>query len=272
MIPDPGSVACCSQSQSWRGRWWCLEKWFIPEPAAWEDGGFSSQSSSPSLSAGRGEQRDQGGGWEVLMQTSTVHFHMDPETGQAVVWCAPSWFMVAGQQTSWSWGVRRSGLYLLKLVSKILIQTCCLSESSVSVRVSTYRNSVRRTVGWVTKTGRVSVISVWFQLRITHLPWGESRVQGTQCLPRREGSTRSTPSSLELKGHGRCRECRYLRARFMWSKLPQRFAIIGMVINKCVVNGWNANINKGQIETISKRLYCWFVLLLWKLTPKKMWV
>ena len=42
------------------------------------------------------------------------------------------------------------GLYFLKLVPKILVQTCCSYISHILVRVSTYRNSVKRMVGWVT--------------------------------------------------------------------------------------------------------------------------
>ena len=41
-------------------------------------------------------------------------------------------------------------LYLLKLVPRILIQTCCLSLCYILVRVSTYRNNVKRMLGWVT--------------------------------------------------------------------------------------------------------------------------
>ena len=41
-------------------------------------------------------------------------------------------------------------LYLLKLVARILIQTRCLSTSYVLVKISYYRNSVKRTLGWVT--------------------------------------------------------------------------------------------------------------------------
>ena len=39
------------------------------------------------------------------------------------------------------------GLYLLKLVPRILIQTCCSLTSYTLVRVSTYRNNVKRMVG-----------------------------------------------------------------------------------------------------------------------------
>ena len=40
-------------------------------------------------------------------------------------------------------------LYLLKLLLRILTQTCCSSTSYVSVRVSTCRNTVKRILGWV---------------------------------------------------------------------------------------------------------------------------
>ena len=50
------------------------------------------------------------------------------------------------------------GLYLLKLVPRILIHTGCSSSSYILVRISTYRNSVERT-GWG-GGGRVTVPTV----------------------------------------------------------------------------------------------------------------
>ena len=41
------------------------------------------------------------------------------------------------------------GLYLFKLVPRILIQTCCSFVSYILVRVRTYRNNVKGMVGWV---------------------------------------------------------------------------------------------------------------------------
>lgn len=41
-------------------------------------------------------------------------------------------------------------LHLLKLISMILTQTCCLFTSCIPVSVSIYRNNVKRMVGWVT--------------------------------------------------------------------------------------------------------------------------
>ena len=41
-------------------------------------------------------------------------------------------------------------LYLWKSFPRILIQTCCFSASYESVRVSAYRNNVKRKVGWAT--------------------------------------------------------------------------------------------------------------------------
>ena len=41
-------------------------------------------------------------------------------------------------------------LYLLKLVPRIVIQTCCSFSSFMLVRVSIYRNNVKGLVGWVT--------------------------------------------------------------------------------------------------------------------------
>ena len=62
---------------------------------------------------------------------------------------ASSWFYSwrsaprAGMTEGWS-------VYLLKLVPRILIQTCCLSTRYILVRDSIYRNNVKRMVGWVT--------------------------------------------------------------------------------------------------------------------------
>ena len=41
-------------------------------------------------------------------------------------------------------------LCLLKLVPRILLQVCCLSTSYTLARFGTYRNNVKRMVGWVT--------------------------------------------------------------------------------------------------------------------------
>lgn len=68
-------------------------------------------------------------------------------------------------------------LYFLKLVPKILIQTCCSSTSYILVTVSIYRNNVKIMVGWVTlpyyyittserAKGRDDVISAWQELRL----------------------------------------------------------------------------------------------------------
>ena len=53
----------------------------------------------------------------------------------------------AGIPEGWS-------LYLLKLDPRILIQTCYSSTSCTLVRVSTYRNIVKRMVRWVTISHR----------------------------------------------------------------------------------------------------------------------
>ena len=85
---------------------------------------------------------------------------------QVVVWCAPSWFSRPGFMSSWlhvilapqlkaskfpRTGLPESGsLYLLKLVPRLLVQTRSSSTSYILVRVGTYRNNVKRVVGWVT--------------------------------------------------------------------------------------------------------------------------
>ena len=41
-------------------------------------------------------------------------------------------------------------LYPLKLLPRILIQTCCSSTSYILIKVSIYGNNVKRIVGWIT--------------------------------------------------------------------------------------------------------------------------
>ena len=126
-----------------------------------EDGGLTSQSPSPPLSGGsefykeggETEQRDQGGGgFEVLyVQTSTVHSNKASDSLVCIVLVSSSWLhaildpwkslragMPEGQSVSYE-----------QLVPRILTQTCCSSTSCILVRISTYRNDVRRMVGWV---------------------------------------------------------------------------------------------------------------------------
>ena len=66
-------------------------------------------------------------------------------------------------------------LYLLKLVPRILIQTCCLSTSSILARVSIYKNNVRR-------RGRGVTISLLLQFQ--QGLGGRDRVRNSK-LPRR---------------------------------------------------------------------------------------
>nr|KAF6324781.1 hypothetical protein mMyoMyo1_008251 [Myotis myotis] len=94
----------------------------------------------------------QGRGLERSLRAgSTVHSDKDLETGQVTVWCASSWSL-----SSWSYVIlvlhlkvsksSRTGttdswsLYLLKLIPRILIQTCCLFTETMS----------KKMVGWVT--------------------------------------------------------------------------------------------------------------------------
>ena len=87
-------------------------------------------------------------------------------TRQVMVRCAASWFSHPGFTSSWlhitlapclkaskspGTGMPEGrGLYLLKLVSRVLIQTWCLPITYILVRVCTYRNNVKRIMGWVT--------------------------------------------------------------------------------------------------------------------------
>ena len=49
-----------------------------------------------------------------------------------------------------AWIPEGCSLYLLKLVPRILKQSRCSSTSYIFIRVSTYRNNVKRMMGWVT--------------------------------------------------------------------------------------------------------------------------
>ena len=67
--------------------------------------------------------------------------------------CASSWFIHPGGSVGKSPRARMlggRGLYLLKLVPRILVQARCSSTSCILVRVSTYRNNVKRIVRWPT--------------------------------------------------------------------------------------------------------------------------
>ena len=47
----------------------------------------------------------------------------------------------------------------MKLVPRIITQTCCLSTSYTLVRVSIYRNNAKRKVGWVIIPGYITMRS-----------------------------------------------------------------------------------------------------------------
>ena len=106
---------------------------------------------------GRGEQNKEikGGGCKVLnLQTSTVHSDKASDGLVCIILVQSSWIHVilfyfiltpwlkvskspgAGMPKGWS-------PYLLKLVPRILIQTCCSSTSHTSVRISTYKNKAK---------------------------------------------------------------------------------------------------------------------------------
>ena len=74
---------------------------------------------------------------------------------QVMVRCASSWFSHSGP---WLKAIKSPGagmpegqsLCLVKLIPRILIQTCCLSTSYVPARASIYKKNVKRIVGWLT--------------------------------------------------------------------------------------------------------------------------
>ena len=70
---------------------------------------------------------------------------------QVMVPCASSWFTHPGSlgKSPRARMLGGRGLYLLKLVPRILVQARCSSTSCILVRVSTYRNNVKRMMGWV---------------------------------------------------------------------------------------------------------------------------
>ena len=95
------------------------------------------------------------------MQTSTVHSDKASDGQSAssgLVTLAPrhpGFYIILAPQLKVSRSPRAGrpegqNLYLWKLFPRILIQTCCFSASYESVRVSAYRNNVKRMVGWAT--------------------------------------------------------------------------------------------------------------------------
>ena len=125
-------------------------KTLIPKPIS------MSQRRQRFLSRGRGkaEQRDQGEGVEKFSTCNEQSILIkNLVTYQAMVLCASSW--ITGVLAPWLKVSKSPGagmpegwhLCLLKLVPRILTQTCCSSASCTLVRVRTYRNNATRVAG-----------------------------------------------------------------------------------------------------------------------------
>lgn len=103
---------------------------------------------------GRAEQGSEGRGVKrSLRAASRRHSSKDLENGQAMDLRHP------GPMSSQFYGRRSANLlelgWLMVTVSRIPIQTHCVSTSQMVVRISTYRN--RRMLGWVTIPHRSSI-------------------------------------------------------------------------------------------------------------------
>ena len=158
--------ACCYESQYPRGRCWCKGKWFIF--CCWPPGRWETHVTKP-ISASQWRQRffffffyirkergtgqrDQGWGVEKF---SIWRLAQSILIRQVMVQCASSWLYVilsAWLKVSKSTRARMpegQSLYHLKLIPRILTQTCCWSTGHILVRVCTYTNNVRRMVRWI---------------------------------------------------------------------------------------------------------------------------
>ena len=159
-----GKVICRCQPS---GRW----KTHISKPILLENGRCMSQSPSPRLIGGRGFYKEGVGNGTKRSREEVAKFPMcrwvqSIPAWQVMVWCAFYWFSYSGFTPSWlhitlalrlkvskypGAGMPQDQiLYLLKLFPRILIHTCYSSTSYILVRLSTYRNNVKRMVGWVT--------------------------------------------------------------------------------------------------------------------------
>ena len=103
------------------------------------------------------------------MQTSTVCFDMDLKLVKRWSGACHPGFMVEGQHILQSWNDGSLECASLKLVPRILTQTCCSSTSYILIRVSTYRTNVKGMVGWVTIPHRYNRTQILTQ---TEARWG----------------------------------------------------------------------------------------------------
>ena len=103
------------------------------------------------------EQRDRGGGWQVLpVQTSTVHSNKASDGPCASYRVSRPAFMspgfyIWGQQISQSWDAWRLEFYLFIFWNYFLgfLYKHAVYPQATYYSVSTYGNSVKRLVGWV---------------------------------------------------------------------------------------------------------------------------
>ena len=79
----------------------------------------------------------------ILVQSSWIHVILASQMKVSKPPVSSTIPSEVGMPEGWS-------LYLLKLVPRILVQTCYSSTSYILVRVSTYRHNVKTIVGWVT--------------------------------------------------------------------------------------------------------------------------
>ena len=135
----------------------------------------------------------------------------------------------AGTPEGWS-------LYLLKLIPRIIVQTCCSSISYIVVRVSTYRNNGKRMMGWVTISHRHNFPLLYLHRILSQNPWLESNHEKTSAKHNQRDKTPDhCPSKLSSHKKARLRDCH--RAQVIWW-LKAR---------------WSSRWDPGQKKAISER-------------------
>ena len=176
---------CCKEGGLFSGAGHLEDERCITSPSPWEDGRLMSQSPSPHLSGGRSFYKEGTGNRtkrsrKGVEKFSTCRRAQSTLIRQVMAWWASSWLGHPGLTSSWLYVTlaprmkvsKSSGagmaegqsLYLLKLIARILIQTCCTSTSYTLVRASIYRNNVKRMLGWVTISHRYSFpLLQWYE-------------------------------------------------------------------------------------------------------------
>ena len=162
LYPKSGLAACHYKSQHSRGRYWYKGKWFIQMLDIWKVGGSCYKAHLHiSVEAEVFIRREKGN--KTKIKVGIEKFSTCKWTQSIPVNDGPVCFFLAyssclhiilapGSKVSTSPRARMpkgQSLYVLKLVPRILIQTCCLSTSDIS-QSEHLQKHCQRMVGWDT--------------------------------------------------------------------------------------------------------------------------